>query len=251
MHGFCVAVTVRTIAEWKMGTGHILIASGGMDVEGKQRLIVHTACRREEKPPIHGGKRRKNAAYGGRLLRNTAISCGILVSVMAMSMLGTPWSETALETARTAMTMRVDVTGALAKTAFVREIFPETALVFWNLGEEDLYLRPVTGEVVHAWSEAEPYLEFDAVAGEVVYAAAGGSVQSVQQGADGKIILCLSHGDGYESRYAYLSETALAEGDSVYSGDVLGTAAGGFVYFELRKDSQRVDPGDLRLGMMY
>ena len=228
-----------------------MIASGGMEVEEKQRLVVHTVCRRETGVKKKSSARKMRNTYGGRLLRNTAISCGVLISVMALSTLGTPWSEKTLEAARTAMTMRVDVTGALAKTAFVREIFPETALVFWNLGEEDLYLRPVAGEVLHAWSEEEPYLEFDATAGEPVYAAANGKVGSVQLGADGQIILCVAHADGSETRYAYLAETTLCEGDAVYSGDMLGTAAGGFVYFEMRKDSQRVDPGDLRLGMMY
>ena len=216
----------------------------GLEEKGK-RLIVHTAARRrteKEKRP------RRPKTAGERLLRNTAVACAILFCATALSRLDTPWSRKALETARSAMTLRVDVAGPLAKLAFVRELFPETALVFWNLGEDDLYLAPVSGEAIHAWSEERPYTELSCQPGDPVRAAGSGKVESVRQGVNGQWIVTLSHEGGATTRYAYLSETVLSQGDSVLAGDVLGPTAEDYVFFELNIDGQSADPGDFRAG---
>ena len=211
------------------------------------RLVVHTLKSGHGTGKKPGRKREKRKkTFGERLLRNTAISCALLIGATALSRTDAPWSQRAVSAARKAMTMRVDVAGALSRLAFVRELFPETALVFWNLGMDDLYLKPVSGEVAHAWSEIEPYTEFSCQPGDEVRAAATGTVDSVIRSPGGQYLISLSHGDGSVSRYAYLSETGLKAGDPVLSGDVLGTAAGDYVYFELRVGGERADPGDLR-----
>ena len=211
------------------------------------RLVVHTLSRKRGGRKKRMEKKRERT-FGERLLRNTAISCALLIGAMALSRVDAPWSRDALDAARSAMTMRVDVAGALSKVAFVRELFPETALVFWNLGMDDLYLKPVSGEVVHAWSEMEPYMEFSCRPGDVIYASASGTVENVARGAGGQYLVSVAHSDGSSTRYAYLAETELRAGDPVLSGDALGTAAGDYVYFELRVGGERADPGDLRIA---
>ena len=218
--------------------------------EKEKRLEVHTAQRRPQRPQrtrkkIGPGARRP---AGVRVLIRTALCCALMLGAMALSALDTPWSRRALDAARSAMTMRVDVAGSLSRLAFVRELFPETALVFWNLGEEDLYLTPVSGPVETAFSPQRPYTEFTCRAGETVRSAATGTVESVKRGVNGQWIVTLSHAGGAQTRYAYLSETPLAPGDAVLSGAEMGKAAGDYVFFQLLVDGQEADPGDFRAG---
>ena len=62
-------------------------------------------------------------------------------------------------------------------------------------------------------------------------------------------LVILDHGDGYHSLVAHLADLAVAQGAAVTAGQVLGQVGdtgslkGAYLYFEIRKRGQALDPG--------
>lgn len=226
------------------------------------KLIIHTSVRGagqsagqpagEEKPEqrIRWSKK-ENAdrtgrlTFGERLIRNAAVACALLLTVMAVRNLHEPWSDRLTAGVRSAITMRVDWDHTLGRLSFVRALVPETALVFLNLGEDSLG-RPAEGPVRHAWSEEQPWLEISSAEGGQVWAAEAGTVSTVGQGASGDWIVLVSHEAG-ESVYGYLKEAAVKPGQAVARGECLGRS-GERLYFEWREEDKSVDPSG-RMGL--
>ncbi len=98
------------------------------------------------------------------------------------------------------------------------------------------------GELTHAWSRNEPYIELTGAVADV-RAVADGEVMSLAHGPDEEKILRLRHDDGMESLYGNLQSCWVEEGAYVYAGDLIGqTRAGLPLCFELRRDGRSVDP---------
>ncbi len=120
-----------------------------MQKESKNTLKIHTLVRPQEvqsaseqmPPPVQAEKvevkaqpkvrrekekRRRTReqgeklSAGERLVRNSAVACALLLTVMAMKNVDQPWSRQAVEGIRQAMTMRVDWDETLGKLSFVR-----------------------------------------------------------------------------------------------------------------------------------
>lgn len=130
-------------------------------------------------------------------------------------------------------------------------------------GTEALTL-PVVGEVLldysmdHAVYHAtmqqykyNPALVLAAPEGTVITAATEGIVKSIYYDAQTGNTVTFDVGDGYELTYGQLEELAVAEGDRVSAGDLVGKVAaptiyyseeGPNVYFKLTKDGTPVDP---------
>lgn len=88
---------------------------------------------------------------------------------------------------------------------------------------------------------AQPY-------GQNVQAAASGRVAFAgDQGGYGTMVI-VDHGQGRQTRYAHLSGTSVKAGDTVESGQVIGTigtsgrSTGPHLHFEMLTDGQPVDP---------
>ncbi|MDO4740541.1 MAG: M23 family metallopeptidase [Eubacteriales bacterium] len=191
-----------------------------------------------------GGKQRA-AAFGDRLLRSTAIACALLLSVMALRNADLPWAQRAVEGIEKAMTMRIDLDESLGKLHFVRELVPETALVFWNAGAPQKLYAPVEGQIEHAWSKTQPWRIYVCADSAPVCAAMDGEVSRVEEGAMADHIVLITHDNGLETVYAYLAEVEVSPGERVYAGDAVGAASAGGgarVYFALRQDGAEVDP---------
>lgn len=84
--------------------------------------------------------------------------------------------------------------------------------------------------------------------GAPVYAAASGTVeQSGWNGGYGRFVK-IDHCNGYETAYGHMSGIAVADGDTVRKGDVIGFAGssgystGPHIHFEVLVDGQYVDP---------
>lgn len=198
-----------------------------------------------ERAKQSGANPKQGLTMGEKLLRNGAIACALLLSVMALQNLDQPWSQQATEGIKRVVSMKIDLDETLGKLNFVRNLVPETALVFWNASARDILETPVAGDLVHPYDDQQPWLEYSCAASQQVYAAAAGEVNTVGQGAQGDWIVSLTHEDGSETVYAYLGQAIVKKGQSVPAGGQLGITGPqqqSRLYFELRVDGAPSDP---------
>ena len=97
-------------------------------------------------------------------------------------------------------------------------------------------------------------IDLAAPRGTPVYAAADGMVAKAQRfGTYGKYIQ-IEHGGQIETRYAHLSGYAVAAGDYVHKGELIGyvgstgRSTGPHLHYEVRVDGEAVDPMPYLLG---
>lgn len=116
------------------------------------------------------------------------------------------------------------------------------------------YSAPVDGEVVDGWRPpATPFgagnrgVDLAAEPGEPVRASADGEVVFAGRiGLDQHVVVL--HPDGIRTSYSFLASVAVARGDPVVRGDVVGEAGDdGSVHFGARAGDRYIDPG-LLLG---
>lgn len=215
-------------------------------------LRIHAQIRPQAeavKPPIkiermEAPKRRRRMraklTRTDRLLRNSAYACALLLGVLALGNVNQPWARKASDTVEKALTMHIDLDESIGALQFVRNIMPESALVFMNLSGQTALERPAEGPVTHPWSNLQPWMMFDCIAGTPVCAVGPGTVTAVTPLSGNKFGVLVDHGEGAESLYAQLTELDVAAGDSVSRGQALGRGAG--VYFEYRVNGESVDP---------
>ena len=182
-----------------------------------------------------------------RLLRNSALACAMLLGVLALGNVDQPWAKKASDTVEKALTMRIDLDESIGALEFVRNVMPESALVFMNLSERTALEKPIDGPVAHAWSSLQPWVMFNCGENTPVKAISSGTVTAVSPLSDGRYGLLVDHGEGLESLYANLGEVTVASGDAVARGQQMGACDAG-LYFELRQGGEAVDPTE-RLGL--
>jgi len=217
-----------------------------MGEEAKRRTVIHT--RMAPQPPATEERRkprrvrtRPKLSFGEKLLRNTAIACALLLTILAVRNVDQPWSNAAVDGIEAALTMRIDLDQSLGRLSFVRSIMPESSLVFLGISGSTP-AEPVTGEVQHAYTEAQPWTMYLCDASAEVRAAMAGTVSAVAQLESGDWAVLVDHGEGVETMYAYLTEPEVSSGEAVTRGERLGTLNGEKLYYEMRKDGASVDP---------
>lgn len=177
---------------------------------------------------------------GDKLLRNSAIACALLLGILALGNLRQPWAQKASESIERAMTMHIDLDDSIGELTFVRQIMPESALVFLNVSGNTELSLPCAGALVHPYSAVQPWLAFEA-GNSPVCAADAGTVTAVSALSGGAQGLLVDHGEGRETLYANLSEVTVQSGDRIARGQRLGACENG-LYFELRQGGESVDP---------
>ena len=202
---------------------------------------------RIKKKPWRGAARRTRPRldFGDRLLRNSAVACAVLLGILALGNIRQPWAEKATGGIKRALSMRVDLDESIGELTFVKQLMPESALVFLNVSGDGDMSRPCDAAVTHPWSRLQPWMLY-AEGNRAIYAAAAGTVTAVSPFSDGAYGLLIDHGEGLETMYANLSQVDIKAGDQVQRGEYLGACEGG-LYFELRQDGESVDPSE-RLG---
>lgn len=206
------------------------------------RSIPHPKQRRQRTQKTAG-----KLSVSDRLLRNSAIACALLLGILAMGNINRPWARSASETVERALTMHIDLDESIGGLSFIRKLMPESALVFLNLSGQHEFARAVDGEIVHTFSDAQPWLVFSCPAESEVRAIADGTITAVSELSGGTVGLLIDHGSGRESVYAYLSKTSAEPGMTVLRGETIGTS-GENLYFELREGETAVDPSE-RMGL--
>ena len=218
-------------------------------------LRIHTQFRPDStdsmppKPRRFKRRRRGQRAaltQGDKLLRNSAIACALLLGILALGNLRQPWAQKAAESIEKAMTMHINLDDSIGELTFVRQIMPESALVFLNVSGNTALSAPCDGALVHPFSALQPWLAFEA-GNRSVCAVDAGTVTAVSALAGGAQGLLVDHGEGRETLYANLSEITVQSGDRVARGQRLGACENG-LYFELRQGGESVDPTE-ELGL--
>lgn len=192
-------------------------------------------------------KTAEKLTFGDRLLRNSALACALLLAILTMGNINQPWARSASESVERALTMHIDLDESIGSLSFVRNIMPESALVFLNLSGESELAAPVSGELTHSFSDAQPWLVFECTSGSDVTAVADGTVTAVSELTGDTMGILIDHGGGLESVYAFLSDATVKAGDSVRRGQVIGVSELS-LYFELRENEAAVDPSG-RMGL--
>lgn len=222
-------------------------------------LKIHAKLRPEGKaekaPPIiieapqppRRPRRRMALTRGDRLLRNSALAFALLLGILALGNVDEPWARRASESVEQALTMRIDLDDSIGALEFVKNLMPESALVFMNLSGETALGRPVEGPLEHVYTNLQPWLVFNCPEDAPVRAAAAGTVTAVSPLSGGRFGVLVDHGEGVETLYARLSAVSVSPGDAVERGTALGKADGG-AYFEYRKGGEAADPTGL-LGL--
>lgn len=115
------------------------------------------------------------------------------------------------------------------------------------------YRPPVAGPVVdpfrpppHPWDAGNRGVDYAAVAGGPVAAAADGEVVFAGQVA-GSLHVVLLHADGIRTSYSFLQSVAVHRGDRVKQGQTVGTS-GDRLHFGARVGDDYVDPANLFAG---
>jgi len=118
---------------------------------------------------------------------------------------------------------------------------------------EPFFVRPVTGPIVKWFNDPTPVgtckgLDIRVTSGANVLAAKSGVVvECAVRESWGKFIL-LDHGSGENTFYAHLASFAVAPGDVVRQGQVIGTAgttgdvSAPTLHFRIYRDGEPVDP---------
>lgn len=194
---------------------------------------------------VSGKARRKRSlaklSFSDRLLRNSSIACAVLLGILALGNIDQPWAQKASNGIQQALTMKINLDESIGDLSFVRDIMPESALVFLNISNDSRFARPVSGDISHPWSEVQPWLMFDCPDDSPVYAVQDGTVTAVSPLSDGKNGVLIDHGEGLESVYAYLESASVQPGDAVEKGKQIGIADEN-LYFEWRSGGKSIDP---------
>lgn len=213
----------------------------------------HVRWRLRQRKDRHGAPRVRQRvskrAPGERLLRNTAIACALLLTVMALGNIDSPATNRVTNAIRGALSMDMSLDESLGKLSFVQNLVPESALVFLNIGGRRSSAGiPVQGETVHAFSEAQPWTEYKTTDAAQVRAIADGTVSAVSQSGEDDWTLLVDHADGSCAVFAYLQSTSVKIGDTIARGDALGAAGNGEnarLYLEVRAADAPIDPAKL------
>lgn len=210
------------------------------------RMQVRRRTETEQLPSIEW-KQAERRRSGEQLLRNMAVAGALLICAVTLRSGALPSLSPAADAVLTAATDDSLLNDSLGRLSFVSSLFPEATLVFGAM--DDALALPVSGGmVVHAWSEAEPWMSWQ-TGSRTVTAAAEGEVVGVYHGNGDERLVQVLGADGIACLYGNLAGVSVSTGDAVASGDPIGTLmTGADAVFEVRRDGVSIDPALLLEG---
>lgn len=179
---------------------------------------------------------------GRDLLRNLTVASALVLCVVALRAGAVPSLNGTVDAVLTAASGDTLLDDQLGKLSFVSSIFPEAALVFGESSEGVLSMPVTDGQVVHAWSEQEPYTSWQTDS-QTVVSAIDGEVRGVYHGNGDELLVQVAGDGGLVCVYGNLAACSVAVGDAVAKGAPVGTLLPGTALaFEVRQDGYSVDP---------
>lgn len=106
-------------------------------------------------------------------------------------------------------------------------------------------LRPVSGNIIRAFSASNEGVDIASAVGTPVRAAEAGEVAAITQDTDQVPILVLRHADGLLTVYANIRDITVSRGDRVSRGQTIaevGPGSPSFLHFEVRRGFEAIDP---------
>lgn len=221
---------------------------GAMRVRRRMLTSAENGEERAASPQIEW-KEAPKKRIGDRLMRNLAVAAALVLFAVTLRSGAIPELSGATDAVLTAATDDSLLDDQLGRLSFVSALFPEATLVFGQSGDEALSLPVSGGMVVHAWSQAEPYMSWRTES-DVVTSASDGEVIGVYHGNGDERLVQVMGENGVACLYGNLAEVSVQTGDAVRAGDPLGTLmTGADCVFEVRRDGMSVDPA-LYLGQL-
>ena len=211
-------------------------AKGRVSQRAKRSRGRFKSRRRSAKPRL---------TFGERLLRNSAIACALLLALLAARNIDTPWTRAAVEGVERALTMKINLDESLGSLSFVRDLMPESMLVFFDLSGKSELAQPVEGTLEKRFDEQQPWVEFACEPDAEVMAAEAGTVVATTQLSGGGWGVMIEHDNGLESVCAYLLEPSVHAGERVERGQSIARSEAGRVYFEVRREGEIIDPAPM------
>ena len=216
--------------------------------ESNQTIRIYTSEEKEREshdrltePILTVHHKRKKITPGERLLRNSALACAILLFLLSLQNIDHPVTQSMANVVTKAVTLDFDADTTLGELQFVRHFLPESALVFWNITGVERCYRPAEGQILHDYTNTQPWYLFSALPGDPVYVTKSGTLAEARKTDAGDWALLLKHADNTETRYAYVERGPIKEGDTVSFGDVLTqTSDENCIYVEYLRDGKPV-----------
>lgn len=193
----------------------------------------------------------KRASFSERLLRNTAVACALLLSVMALKNIDTPFTHKVTDTIRTVVNMDFEIDKSIGELSFVQKVMPKSALVFLNMSSKDVTPLPVSGSIFHVYTQSQPWTEFTTEPNENILSVSDGTVKACVRTESSDWTILVQHNDGTEAVYAYIKEPLVSSGDCVSSKTPLGISGeqeDAHLYFEYRVNGKSHDPSEILKG---
>lgn len=182
---------------------------------------------------------------GERLMRNTSIACALILAVMAMRAIDTPFTNRVTSALSGALSTDLNLDESVGKLSFVENLMPDSALVFFHMGGKNAPLEPVAGSVSHEWTKEQPWTEYITENSAKIVSLIDGTVSAASPSTNGDWTVLITRTDGSQLVYAFLSDCAVRIGQTVSRGDIVGSAGtdeGARLYMEYRVDSEPVNP---------
>ncbi|MBR3928784.1 MAG: peptidoglycan DD-metalloendopeptidase family protein [Clostridia bacterium] len=229
-------------------------------MQSKNKLTFHTALipeskivpepmkdKRAEKQPPKPVKQMRSARLSAseRLFRNTSVACALLLTVMALKNIDTPLTNKITKAVKSVVSMDMNLASSVGNLAFVQRLMPESALVFLNQTGDMQPVIPVKGEIVHSYTDNQPWLEYQTASNAPAYSASEGKVEACVQTKEGDITVLVKNSDGSECVYAFLESASVKKGDVVHVGSPIGATSKNEqarLYFEVRSNGMPIDP---------
>ena len=138
-----------------------------------------------------------------------------------------------------------DIEAKLLQKSVLKDMLPNSSPVVavFNSSSYGWRIDPFTGN--KAFHEG---LDFTAMTGASIYAAAGGIVTTAAQTPDYGKIVKIDHGSGLETRYAHASKLLVKAGERVVKGQKIaevgstGRSTGPHLHYEIRLNGNPLDP---------
>ncbi len=215
---------------------------GTMHVQRRDRLSSDDAANVTESKPDIQWKQPEKRRWGDRLLRNMAVAAALVLCAVTLRAGALPSLSPVTDAVLTAATDDSLLNDQLGRLSFVSAMFPEAALVFGRQDGQELAMPVSGGIVVHAWSEAEPYMSWRTDE-QTVTCAASGEVIGVYHGNGEERLVQVLGEEGLSCLYGNLYDVHVQTGDAIRAGDVIGTLmTGADCVFEVRRDGLSIDP---------